>query len=165
MAITGKADLSLSIKGTVIDTSLSGAGTKRTGQTQFTDLVQSWAAAAGKTVSQITGTLAAATPVDIDLDGASIKDLNGDAVTFDVIDLAIIKNTGLTNAIDKISGDFLGFTTTNPDYIEPSTADYAGIRVFGFGAGRSVVATTNDVITLESTTGTTYSIVLVGDKD
>lgn len=163
MAITSYAKLKLHVEADVKDSSLSGSAATRSGKATISDIALSFADDAGWSCSQLSLTLAAATPQDIDLDGASIVSLINDAITFDKIHMLLIVNTGTTNPM-TVEGDFLGLTT-DTDTIEASTSALQAFRAYGFGAGRTVTTDTADVVTLTSTLGTTCEVFIFGDID
>jgi len=101
------------------------------------------------------GTLSAETPVDFDLDSGLASPL-GDSQTFVEVVEIYVENTGATNDMD-IKGDFLGLSTDHVN-VPPG-----GHHLFYFGTvGEAVTATDKDVITLESTSGTTYDLIITG---
>jgi hypothetical protein len=119
--------------------------------------------AAGSGASQIDfvmtadGTIGAGSSVTWDLDdGTAIKDLFENLGAFATVKKIIVENTGTTNAL-TISGDFCGIST------QTISLPAGGIFLWYFGAsGKAVTTTTADEITLASTSGTNYEIVVEG---
>ena len=105
-----------------------------------------------------TGTLAAGVPLDIDLDDSAVtEDLFGTLGAFASVKKLIVENTGSTNGM-TVSGDFLGISTEAIDI-------GLGALVIYYGpTGRTVTATTADVISLTSASGTTYKVTIEGVK-
>ena len=105
-----------------------------------------------------TGTLAAATPVDFDMDAGTLTDILGNTFTAAKIKGIHVKNTHASQLM-QLKGNFLLLTGTG--YI-PVTG--GGEHLLHFPSGRDVVAAAQDVITLESASaGTTYQIIVVGE--
>lgn len=102
------------------------------------------------------GTLAPAGSLSIDLDSGSLTGPLLDVQTFAEVQTIYVENTGSTNSM-TISGDFLGLST------DTLTIEPGGKLMYDFGdAGRAVTASTADNITIASTGGTTYRLVIVG---
>lgn len=102
------------------------------------------------------GTIAPAGSVAVDLDAGVVLGPSGDVQTFAEVQCIYLKNEGATNTL-TISGDFLGLTT------DEETVEPGGVYMMDFGtAGKAVVASSADNITVASTGGTTYTMVIVG---
>jgi len=101
-------------------------------------------------------TLGASGSQDYDLDGASIVNMFNESVTFDKVKGIMVYNDGSTNTL-TVAGDYLGLST------DTVTVPAGGVFWLDLGAaGIDVTATTADVVTIASTSGTDYRIVIYG---
>lgn len=101
-------------------------------------------------------TLAPATPVSFNLEDGSMTGPLGDAQDFDKLDVLHIENKVDTNPLE-VSGNLLGLGTDS--LVLPP----GGVLHIEYGGeGLAVVGTSADTITLESTLGTDYKLVVAG---
>lgn len=100
------------------------------------------------------GTLEAATPISYDLDAGALDGPLGTEQTFAEVVQILVRNTGDTNDME-VKGNFLGD--------EIRTIPPGGLEYLYFGPdGDGVTAATKDTITIESTLGTDYEVLVTG---
>ena len=108
----------------------------------------------GSTIKEKT--LVAATPQNYTLSDGSMKSLLDKGATYTALKYLKIVNTG--ENLVEISGNFFDISTEKL----PIPVGGAVIFDYGSGAGETVTGTTKDVITIESTSGSEFSMEIAG---